>query len=455
MSEPTLAERFAEWAAALDPDSIPATVRDTLARTVLDAAGLMVAAGRRDYVRAVRAASDGTGPCTVIAQLGSYDPAAAALIAGTAVHGEDFDDTFEGTPVHVGAVMVPALFAAGQARGLDGGRLLPGLAAGGELICRLALVAPAALHRQGFHPTAICGAFGAAAGISVALGLDAPRIATALGIAGSLASGIIEYLAEGTSTKRLHPGWAAQAGWRAARLAEAGFSGPRTVFEGKHGVFHAFAAPGIRRNFAHLAGWGEYWHLADLAFKPHACGTMAQPFVDCALALRADLPDLDAIERITARVGEGTVHRLWEPRAEKVRPSTPYSAKFSVPYCVAVALLDGAAGLEQFTPMRLADPSLNALAEKVVYEIDPANDYPENYSGHLTVRLEDGHGLVASQPSLRGGRRQPLSEAEIDAKFFANAAHGGWPRARAEALADLCRRLFGLADLDALRQFAD
>ncbi|UCH76081.1 MAG: MmgE/PrpD family protein, partial [Rhodospirillales bacterium] len=279
-----MAELFADWAGQLRPNQLPPSVEGALQRGLLDCMGLMVAARNEAYVQAAVAASDGAGRCTAIGHAGEFDAAAAALINGTAIHGEDFDDTFEGTPVHVGAVMMPALLAAAEQRALSGASVLAGLAAGSELICRLALVAPTAMHRQGFHPTAICGAFGAAAGVAVALGLSPAQITSALGVAGSMASGIIEYLAEGTWTKRMHPGWAAQAGWRAARLAECGFRGPRSVFEGTHGAFKAFAVPEIAADFGHLReGWGSRWELANLAFKPYACGTMAQPFIDCAL----------------------------------------------------------------------------------------------------------------------------------------------------------------------------
>jgi 2-methylcitrate dehydratase PrpD len=453
-STPACAEIVAGWAAGLTAEAIPDPVRTMMRRSLVDCAGLMVAGRNEDYVRAAVAASDSEGPCTAIGHAGRFAPADAMLIGGTAVHGEDFDDTFEGTPVHVGAVMVPALLAAAEARRLDGAAVLRGMAVGSELICRLALVAPTAMHRQGFHPTAICGAFGAAAGVSAALGLTAHQIASAIGIVGSMASGIIEYLAEGTWTKRMHPGWAAQAGWRAARLAENGFLGPRTVFEGQHGAFHAFAVREIAPDFSHLSsGWGERSEAANLALKPYACGTMIQPFIDCALALQPEIGDLDAIERVTAKVGEGTVHRLWEPRAEKIAPSTPYSAKFSVPFCVATAFLDRAAGLEQFTEAAIADGRKRDLAAKVVYEIDPANEYPRNYTGEIVVTLKDGRALDAAQPHLRGGRRAPLGDEELDAKFLANARHGGWPDDRAKALADLAAGLFDRPDLSALNGF--
>src|SRR6266545_3082527 len=129
---------------------------------------------------------------------------AAAFVNGTAAHGEDFDDTFEGGPVHAGAVVVPAVLAAAEQESLDGQRALLGIAVGVETICRLSLVVPKAVHKAGFHPTAVFGTIAAAAGVGAALKLDARQFANALGIAGSMASGIIEYLADGSSTKRLH-----------------------------------------------------------------------------------------------------------------------------------------------------------------------------------------------------------------------------------------------------------
>ncbi|MGH8723133.1 MAG: MmgE/PrpD family protein, partial [Burkholderiales bacterium] len=335
-----------------------------------------------------------------------------------------------GTPVHVGAVLIPALLALGEARKVAGPDLLRGLAAGAELTCRLALVAPTAIHRAGFHPTAVVGALGAAAAVGTALRLDPPRLAAALGIAGSFASGIIEYLAEGTWPKRAHAGWAAQSGLRAARLAEGGFTGPRTVFEGEHGFFKGFTDAAIPRRYEELTDrLGSHWHGLSLAFKPYACGTMCQPFIDCALRLRRQGVTDDKIASIRCTVGEGTVHRLWEPRAEKIAPSSAFSAKFSVPYGIAIAFLDGAAGLNQFEGGRFTDPALRALAAKITYEVDPNDEYPRNYSGYLEVTLADGSVLEARQPHLRGGRREPLDRAEILEKLAGNLSYGGWPAA--------------------------
>ncbi|MGI9421475.1 MAG: MmgE/PrpD family protein, partial [Geminicoccaceae bacterium] len=202
----TIAETLAAWAFDLRAGAIPPDVQATLRRLLLDAGGLMIAGRGRSYVRACIEAVEAAGSCTAIGHRDGLLPSDAALISGVAIHGEDYDDTFEGTPVHVGAVIVPAVLAAAEMADRSGEDVLRGLAVGGELACRMAVVAPTAIHRAGFHPTAVIGAMAAAIGVATTLRLDPKATASALGIAGSMASGIIEYLAEGTSTKRLHPG---------------------------------------------------------------------------------------------------------------------------------------------------------------------------------------------------------------------------------------------------------
>ncbi len=180
---------------------------------------------------------------------------------------------------------------------------------------------------------------------------------------------------------------------------------------------------------------------------------MCRPFIDAAIRLADEGVKPADVAEVECRVGAATVHRLWEPEAEKARPSTPYSAKFSVPYCVAVGLIDRAAGLEQFTETRLADPEVLALAAKVGYRIDPANEYPHNYSGHVRLTTRDGQVYEAEQPHLRGGTRQPLSPEQLAAKFRANTAHGGFPEQRATDLAAWCDTAFDQPDLSGLARF--
>src|SRR5216683_7564226 len=202
-----VAEQLADRIVTLAPARLPAAVRTKCEDLAVDVIGLCLTARNEDYVKAALAGCDDDGPCTAIGHERTLSAAGAAFVNGTAAHGEDFDDTFEGGPVHAGAVIVPAVLAACERHNPDGRMALIGIAVGTEVLCRLSLVVPKAVHKAGFHPTAIFGAMGAAAGVGAALGLNARQIVDALGIAGSMAGGIIEYLAEGAWTKRLHAGW--------------------------------------------------------------------------------------------------------------------------------------------------------------------------------------------------------------------------------------------------------
>ena len=429
---PSVAQRVAAGIAGL-PDAPPGAAVSTIEALLIDVAGLTAAARNTDYVRATLAASDEPGPCTVLGHETARSVAMASLVNGTAAHGEDFDDTYEGGPVHAGAVIVPALLATAERHRLSGDDLARGIAVGCEIMCRLCAVAPQRVHQAGFHPTAVFGAIGAAAGIGSALRLPETQLADALGIAGSMASGIIEYLAEGAWTKRMHPGWAAQSGYRAARLAEAGFTGPRTVFEGEHGFFFAFARERDGDFAAMLADLAVDWRFATIAFKRYACGTMAHPYIDCARRLVAHGLDPRAIVSVECETAQGIVHRLWEPSAVKADPPNGYAAKFSVPYAVAVGFLRGDAGLREFDDAVVRDQAVRELARKVRYVVDPQNPYPRRYTGHLRVRMSDGSVHEARQDHFRGGVEEPLTREDLLAKFRANCAFGGVDAAQAES----------------------
>src|ERR671913_149762 len=237
----TIAQRLGGWLAELEGRPVPEEVARTCRDLLLDYAGLCVAARATDYVRALLAASEDPGSATLIGHDRRTDMFSAALVNGTAAHGEDFDDTFEGGPIHSSAVIAPAVLAACERFGLSGPDARRGMGGGVELMSPLSLAARKAIHKAGFPPTAVIGALGAAAGVGAALRLDRDRLVSALGIAGSMASGIIEYLSDGSWTKRMHAGWAAPSRSRAAILAREGFLGPARVLEGVHGLFHGFA----------------------------------------------------------------------------------------------------------------------------------------------------------------------------------------------------------------------
>jgi 2-methylcitrate dehydratase PrpD len=423
---PSISEKLADAIAhASDPP------REIVEKLLIDVAGLCVAARNTDYVRAALDGWEASGGCSAIGHARALDSGGAAFVNGTAAHGEDFDDTFEGGPIHAGAVILPAVLALAERQRLSGKDALKGIAVGLELTCRASLVAPKMIHKAGFHPTAVLGAMGAAAAAATALQLPKKQFTDALGIAGSMAAGIIEYLAEGTWTKRMHPGWAAQSGIRAADLARSGFIGPRTVFEGEHGLYHGFARTTNGQWDKLLDGFGKRWVTSTIAFKLYPCGTMTHPYIDCARRLGKKV-DFRHIEDIVCEVAEGTVHRLWEPLAAKQRVPNAYAGKFSTPYCIASGFVLGNAGLDAFTEERVRDPRLVALAGKVRYEVDPDNPYPNEYTGHVRVRMKDGSVLEERQPHLRGGAHEPLSRADVEDKFRHNCTYGGWSAAQAD-----------------------
>ncbi|MDQ0323051.1 2-methylcitrate dehydratase PrpD [Pararhizobium capsulatum DSM 1112] len=442
-----LAERIADVLAVLRLDNIPMEAREIAVNDLIDMAGLCVATRDADYIRVLIEASDDAGKCTAIGHARGFDAATAALINGTATHGEDFDDTLEGAPIRVGAMVLPAVLAAAQRFERSGADTLKGIVAGLEMVCRFNTIVPGAIHKAGFHPVGIIGALGATAGVGVTLGLDRKQLTDAFGIAGSFASGIGEFLTEGAWTKRLHPGWAAQSGYRAALLGRAGFFGPRTVFDGPRNVFKVFSQSAPADRHAVIAGLGEKWLMQAIAFKPYACGTMIHPFIDCMLRLRETGIDADSIVSIESETSEGLVDRLWEPLAAKYRPPSGYAAKFSMPFCMAVAFLEGDAGLEQFSDAKAADSRVLELAGKIRYVIDSANEYPKNYTGHIRASLRDGTEIEFRQPHFRGGVREPLTRDQLIGKFRGNIAHGRGSIEYGQALLDFCLNIAKHKDL--------
>jgi 2-methylcitrate dehydratase PrpD len=448
----SVAQHLAGRIAALRSETLPPAVKQKCEDLLIDVAGLCVTSRNEDYIASVLAGCDDDGPCTAIGHARALSSASAAFINGTACHGEDFDDTFEGGPVHAGAVIVPAVLAACERHNPDGAAALLGIAVGTETMCRLSTVVPKAVHKAGFHPTAIFGVMGAAAGVGAALGLNAKQMVDAFGIAGSFAGGIIEYLAEGTWTKRMHPGWAAQSGIRAALLARGGFQGPRTVFEGVHGLFNGFAHTTQGNYDAVIGDFGTRWVIETLAFKPYPCGTMAHPYIDCAKRLAARGIKASDVKEMICEVAEGTVHRLWEPLSAKQRPPNGYAAKFATPFIVATGFVRGSVGLDAFTESAVHDEQVLALASKVRYVIDPDNPYPDAFTGHIRCVLNDGSVIEDRQPHFRGGANEPLTRADIEEKFTLNARHGGWDDKRAAAALKLLAKLYsGKIDLAPLR----
>ena len=421
------ARRLARFVLALDLKDVPTPVVDRTRLLTLDALGCCLASVRYDFGRAVRATAERLGgrPESLVIGGGARVAAANAVLANaTLAHGLDFDDTREDAIVHTGSVAVPTSLAVGEATGAGGGAVLAAIVAAVEVMCKVGLAVPGKFHARHYHPTALTGAFAAAAAAGKLYGLSEDELVRAFGICGSQAAGIIEYLTDGSWTKRLHPGWNAHAGVTAALLAQSGFTGPETVLEGEHGFYRAFAG-GVEpaRLDELLASLGRVWELEQLTFKPYPCGSIAQPYMDCALRLRESRGvRADDIAEIRCRTAPGPVPRLWEPLASKHAPQNGYAAKFSLPYLLAVILTRGRASLAEFEDDVVRDPQILSVASRVGYELDATIDYPRQFVGHLRVHLKDGRVVEEWQDHPRGGPDSPMSREEIEAKFRGNAS---------------------------------
>ncbi|HYA30285.1 MAG TPA: MmgE/PrpD family protein, partial [Acidobacteriota bacterium] len=390
----------------------------------LDTLGVALASSTMDFGAMVSKVAHKLGGANHSVVIGSAQRIAAAnavIANGTLAHGLDYDDTLEEAIVHTGSCAWMTAMAVGEEVGASGKSVLEAAIAGTEVLCKVGLVAPGKFHARGFHPTAICSTFGAAAAAGKLYGLTSDQWVDAFGLCGSQSSGIIEYLADGTWTKRMHPGWSAHGGVIACLLAQEGFRGPARVFEGTHGFFNGFGGKNDYR-FDKLLELGKQWEIPKLAFKSYPCGSISHPYMDCALRIKQKhAPAPDEIREVVCRTAEGPVHRLWEPLADKQKPVSSYGAKFSLPYSIAVMLVHGRAGLEEFTDAAIHDPAVLKLAAKVRYVLDPTIDYPRHFSGHLKVTMATGQVFEENQPHPRGGLEDPLPPSEIEEKFRANA----------------------------------
>jgi 2-methylcitrate dehydratase PrpD len=421
---PPAARTLGEWAAGLRAEDIPVEVRDNAALRVLDTIGCALAGAREEHAPAILALVSrwgNPGPSTVWGTTHTVAPPQAALANGALAHGLDFDDTHADSVCHASAVLVPAVLALAESERLGGRDALTALIAGYEAMIRIGMAAPGRFHERGWHATAVCGAFGAALAAGKTLGLGAERLTAALGIAASMASGVMEFLEDGSWVKRLHPGWAAQSGIQAAVLAGEGFTGPATALEGRLGFYRATLgdAPDIGK---HLKNIGDEWETMRSSFKLYPCCHLNHAYLDAIARLkRTEGLQAAQVDGVECLVPAGEVPIVCEPVAAKRRPRTPYDAKFSLAFCVAAAVVEDRVGIGSFTEESIGDERVLRLAARVSYTVDAAAAYPRTFPGWVRVRLTDGRVLEAREESQRGGPDRPIGADEVMAKFRDNA----------------------------------
>ena len=412
---------LSDFCANIRLEKLPPEVVNRARFLVLDLVGNIVRA-RHDaestdsFVNTVRAMGMANGNFGVFGDNARYTPAGAAFLNGALAHSLDFDDTHAAGSLHPGAPVIPAALAAGEMVGASGADVLAGIIAGYEVTCRVALALPAGEHYdRGFHPTATCGAFGAAAAAARVFGLDADGVASAMGTVLSQAAGSLQFLANGAWTKRSQVGWAAVNGLMAATLVREGFKGASEALEGKHGFMRAYAPnPTPERAIQDL---GVVFELMNTAVKPYPSCRYGHAGIDAALALRA-ANDLLPEEITAIRLGlpRSGMLLVGDPPEKKANPQNVVDGQFSGPFVISAALATGAMGWDSYK--LLNDPTIRSLLPKVTSAFDPEieAEFPTNMSGKLTI---EARGQVFEQKVVvpKGEPSNFLTENELKAKF--------------------------------------
>lgn len=455
MSTMYISETIAEFAAGLCYEQIPEKVRERAKYLMLDAIGIAFASARFDFAHRTLTALSGMGPGDegVIGMPARLSLRDSVLMNALLVHGLDYDDTHVPGVIHATASCFPCAFGVAAQRRASGKELLTAYVLGIETAARIGAVAKGALHQVGFHPTGVVGAF-ACSLIAARLFHMTPKDMTmAQGIALSLASGSLEFLQDGSWTKRIHPGWAGGAGITAASLARNGFVGPKGAYEGRFGLFpsHLGALVGDCDYSLATKGLGSVWELEQVAVKPYPACHFTHASADSAITLaREHKLSASDVESIVALVPAEVVKIVCEPQDNKKKPANGYDAQFSVQYVIASSFIRGKFGLEELENTAINDPGILALADRVSYRTDPDSPFPKYYSAELILTTKKGEVFSHREQINRGAAERPISSAEIVTKFMENT-RTAMSSARAERIKNL---VLSMEEIDDVNEIA-
>jgi 2-methylcitrate dehydratase PrpD len=350
---------------------------------------------------------------------------AAAFANAAFAQALEFDDTHNESIVHMSSPAVAAALALSEGRRITGRDLIVAIALANEISSRVGSVAPGQFHRRGFHPTGLFAPFGITYLSGKLLGSDADTMARGAGICGSVAAGLLECWVDGTQSKFLHSGFAAQSGITAATLAHAGVTGPPTVLEGRFGLFASHLQdPGTKRDLERVtAGLGVTWESRNASFKPYPAAHVLHPYVDAVLRARETHGITSAdVYHIECPVAEFNVSIVCEPVAEKLAPASDSHARISLQYTIAEALHEGKLGKTAYAPRNLRNPAILGLAQRVRYYIDPDFPGPGRFKGAVRITLHDGRVIEETQEHNLGSPENPMTAAQLHAKFDENAS---------------------------------
>jgi 2-methylcitrate dehydratase PrpD len=432
-------EKLAKWAAATSWEALPSEVAHQAKRSLMNFFAVALT-GCRDATIETTLASLGTfsagGQAAVIGRSERLDALSAAFINAAGANVLDFCDTHVPTAIHPTAPIVPALLAAAELQPVRGRDLLLALVLGQEIACRIGLAMSPSHYNKGWHITATCGVFGAAAGSGKLLGLGTEQMIWALGLAATQAAGLCECL--GTPAKSVGVGNAARNGLWSALLAARNFAGPAEPLDGAQGYYHAL---GETPDLAQLTGGlGNTWEILKTSYKPYPCGFVVHPVLDCVLDWRRD-HQAAVIEKVAV-----TGNPLMVARADRPDISTGRESQVSVQHAIAAALLTGKAGLEQFTDACVQDPRAQALRHKVSVAGDAGI---ATTAAAVAITTAGGEVHTLTQHAARGSDANPMSDRDLEDKLRDAAA--GWnPRCDIVPLIEAIWRVDENADVSRL-----
>jgi 2-methylcitrate dehydratase PrpD len=436
-------QRLARFVVEARWEDIPQPVRHQAKRSLINFFAVALAGCRTAPVEiALRSLAEFSGgqQATIVGRCERIDALSAAFLNAAGANVHDFCDTHLRTVIHPTAPVAPALLALAELREVSGPDLLLAFILGNEIQARIGLAISPSHYSRGWHITSTCGVFGAASGAGKLLRLDERRMVWALGTAATQAAGLCECL--GTAAKSASVGNAARNGLWSALLAEKGFDGPPEPLAGVQGYYNAIAeTPDLSWV---TEGLGESWELMAVSYKPYPCGFVIHPVLDCVLGWRADHPKAEIV-RVVVRG-----HPLLGDRTDRPDVSTGRESQVSVQHAVAVALLTGHAGLDEFSDARVRDPDVLALRGKVELIRDPAFS---TIAAAVEITTTDGRIHHRSQSASRGSDANPMSDAALEDKLRSAAA--GWePQHDVAALIDAVWALDSNTDVSALASLA-
>lgn len=423
----SLSRKLAEWASGFSLEEAPPTVVKNTKLRILDIIGVMIASCGHERVAAARRAhadADAGGHgARALMDDAPISLAGAAFMNGVASAVLEFDDTHIASNIHPTGVIVSATLPVAQAGDISGAEWLRSVIVGSEILCRLGLVSPVRMHEVGLHPTSVYGVFGATYAAAMLRGLSVQETVDAVGAAASLSAGSIASFEDGTSTKTLHVGLAAASAIRATALGAQGISGPERVFEGKFGWYKSYIQGQHDFRFSTLTDkLGVHWEIPSIATKLYPCAYTLMPFISAALALRTEHEfDPGQISEIRCEIMRRSFPTVCEPLPEKRRPLTSWHGRISLQHTVAEALVLGEFGKSAYAPASLTDPTINALADKVVHIADPIAEADTSRSrGVVSIVFKDGREISHTVEDMVGTARNPAPDSVYIEKFHAN-----------------------------------